>query len=287
MSTLPAPNAAATQATWADVNRDVIRTIGMPGDNNRILNVARLLRDKVSAPVLGGIAVNLHGAERTTGDLDIYTDDRRQTAQELEAAGAKWDSSRREHVLDGVPIHTITPEDAKHVVERTSIIDGVRVVSLKDLVAIKLLSGLLDTGPVRASAGADRVDATGLTVADRRDGPLGPAGPGPGPERSGTPWYDAWAFANVTLPDATAGTGSSADCPETRMDLARLETAARLVRDRLVAAGTPVNRRNLAAGLREAGHRVRNDRVGHLLREMAAGVAEPLVVAGLGGADDD
>ena len=32
MSTLPAPNAAATQATWADVNRDVIRTIGMPGD---------------------------------------------------------------------------------------------------------------------------------------------------------------------------------------------------------------------------------------------------------------
>ncbi|HYM65833.1 MAG TPA: NrfD/PsrC family molybdoenzyme membrane anchor subunit, partial [Patescibacteria group bacterium] len=32
MSTLPAPNAAATQATWADVNRDVIRTVSMPGD---------------------------------------------------------------------------------------------------------------------------------------------------------------------------------------------------------------------------------------------------------------
>ena len=43
---------------------------------------------------------------------------------------------RREHVLDGVRIHTITPEDAGVTV------NGVRVVTLKDLVAIKLLSGL-------------------------------------------------------------------------------------------------------------------------------------------------
>jgi hypothetical protein len=120
--------------------------IGMPGDNNRILNVARLLRDKVAAPVLGGIAVNLHGGERTTGDLDLYTADRRQTAAELEAAGAKWDAVHREHVLDGVSIHTITPEDAGHVVERTSIIKGVRVVSLKDLIAIKLICGLANVG---------------------------------------------------------------------------------------------------------------------------------------------
>jgi hypothetical protein len=39
-----------------------------------------------------------------------------------------------------------------------------------------------------------------------------------------------------------------------------------VVRDQLVASGTTVNRRNLAAGLRAAGHRVRNDRLGHLLR---------------------
>jgi len=44
-----------------------------------------------------------------------------------------------------------------------------------------------------------------------------------------------------------------------------LEDAARVVRDQLVASGTTVNRRNLAAGLRAAGHRVRNDRLGHLL----------------------
>jgi hypothetical protein len=49
-------------------------------------------------------------------------------------------------VLDGVPIHTVTAEEAGHAVERTSIIDGVRVISLKDLIAIKLLCGLNNPG---------------------------------------------------------------------------------------------------------------------------------------------
>lgn len=120
----------------------------MPGDNERILSVARSLRDRVKAPVLGGIAVYLHGYPRATTDLDLYTDDRRVTADELEAAGARWDVARREHVLDDVPIHTVTPQDAAHVVEKTSIIDGVRVVSLKDLIAIKLICG---TGNIRRS----------------------------------------------------------------------------------------------------------------------------------------
>ncbi|HEX4793831.1 MAG TPA: hypothetical protein VH370_08575, partial [Humisphaera sp.] len=64
--------------------------IGMPGDNNLILRIARRLRSTVDAPVLGGIAVNLHGAVRTTGDLDLYTTDRPNTAAQLEAAGARW-----------------------------------------------------------------------------------------------------------------------------------------------------------------------------------------------------
>jgi hypothetical protein len=114
----------------------------MPGDNTRILDVARSLRDQVDAPVLGGIAVFLHGYLRTTGDLDLYTADRRRTAEQLEAAGAKWSSTRREHLMEGVRIHTVTPEDAGHKVERVSIIEGVRVVSLKDLIAIKLICGL-------------------------------------------------------------------------------------------------------------------------------------------------
>jgi len=120
--------------------------IGLPGDNTRILEVARSIRDRVDAPVLGGIAVYLHGWARSTIDLDLYTADRRVTADQLEAAGAKWDAAKKEHVLNGVPIHTVTPEDAKHTVEQTSIIDGVRVVSLKDLIAIKLLCGLKNPG---------------------------------------------------------------------------------------------------------------------------------------------
>ena len=118
----------------------------MPGNNDVILAVARKLRDPVAAPVLGGVAVYLHGYFRSTIDLDLYTPDRAATDAELRAAGARWDAGAREHVLDGVRIHTVTPEDAGHVVEKTSIIDGVRVVSLKDLIAIKLLCGLENPG---------------------------------------------------------------------------------------------------------------------------------------------
>ena len=122
------------------------RGIGMPGDNAHIIAVARRLREPVAAPLLGGIAVYLHGGGRATLDLDLYTADRKRTTSELEAAGAVWDRGRREHILDGVRIHTITPEDAKHTVERTSIIDGVRVVSLEDFVTTKLICGLNNPG---------------------------------------------------------------------------------------------------------------------------------------------
>jgi hypothetical protein len=122
------------------------RRIGLPGDNSHILKVARRLRPLVDAPVLGGIAVYLHGGGRSTVDLDFYTADRPATAAQLEAAGARWNKADREHVLDGVSIHTITPEDAGVEIEKTSIIDGIRVVTLKDLVAIKLISGLKNPG---------------------------------------------------------------------------------------------------------------------------------------------
>ena len=114
----------------------------MPGDNTKIIAAARHLTSKVDAPVLGGIAVILHGHIRTTVDLDLYTPDRAVTDVELRAAGARWDAARREHLYDDVRIHTVTPDDAGHVVQRVSVIDGVRVVSLKDLIAIKLRTGL-------------------------------------------------------------------------------------------------------------------------------------------------
>jgi len=118
----------------------------MPGDNNRILSLARRLRGIVDAAVVGGIAVYLHGGGRSTVDLDLYSADRSATAAQLETAGAAWDKAGREHVLDGVAIHIITPQDAGVTIARTSIIDGIRVVTLKDLIAIKLLCGLKTPG---------------------------------------------------------------------------------------------------------------------------------------------
>jgi hypothetical protein len=131
--------------------------IGMPGNNDRLIEVARSLRDRVDAPVLGGVAVYLHGGGRATVDLDFYTTDRRLTAAQLEAAGATWSTAKREHLIEGIRIHTVTPDDAKHTVERTSIIDGVRVVSLKDLITIKLICGLNNVG-----RGKDIVDIEDL-----------------------------------------------------------------------------------------------------------------------------
>ncbi|HVX84508.1 MAG TPA: hypothetical protein VH253_06800 [Phycisphaerae bacterium] len=114
----------------------------MPGDNARILDLARRLSEEVDGVVIGGIAVYLHGVARATVDLDLYTRDRARAARELEAAGARWDAKEREHVLAGISIHLVTPAETGVEVERASVIDGVRVVRLKDLVAMKLLSGL-------------------------------------------------------------------------------------------------------------------------------------------------
>ena len=76
----------------------------------------------------------------------MYTTDRAATAEQLESLGARWSKAQREHTLDGVAIHTITPEDAGITIERASMIDGIRVASLKDLIAIKLISGLTHRG---------------------------------------------------------------------------------------------------------------------------------------------
>src|SRR5205085_6414986 len=74
--------------------------------------------------------------------------------------------AQREHVLDNVPIHTVTPEDAGHAVEKTSLIDGVRVVSLKDLIVIKLRCGLDNLG--RSKDVADVVELIRRIPLDKR-----------------------------------------------------------------------------------------------------------------------
>src|SRR5688500_20227588 len=107
--------------------------IGLPGDNAKILDVARHLTARIDAPVLGGIAVILHGYPRTTIDLDFYTPDRRVTDEQLLSAGARWYVAHREHVLNDVRVHMDTPEHEIHTVEKTYIIKWMHVVRLKDL----------------------------------------------------------------------------------------------------------------------------------------------------------
>jgi len=140
--------------------------IGLPGNNDVILDAARRLQRKVEAPVLGGLAVYLHGYQRSTIDLDFYTPDRRVTDVQLRAAGAIWDAPRREHLLGDVRIHTVTPEDAGHVVQHVSQIDGVRVISLKDLIAIKLICGLKNLA--RSKDLADVEELIRLVELDKR-----------------------------------------------------------------------------------------------------------------------
>jgi len=140
--------------------------IGMPGDNSHILDVARRLRKLVDAPVLGGIAVYLHGGGRSTVDLDLYVADRAVIIAQLEAAGAIWDQENREHVLDGVRIHTVSSQEAGVEIQGNSTIDGVRVVKLHDLIAIKLLSGLNNRG--RSRDIGDVEDLIRLVPLDKR-----------------------------------------------------------------------------------------------------------------------
>src|SRR5687767_7056607 len=73
------------------------RGIGLPGDNNSVLEAARKLTSQTDAPVLGGIAVILHGVPRTTVDIDLYTKDRKSLDERLREAGARWDSRAREY----------------------------------------------------------------------------------------------------------------------------------------------------------------------------------------------
>jgi hypothetical protein len=158
------------------------------------------------------------------------------------------------------------------------------------LVAIKLLSGLLDAGPAGVDGGSDQ--ATGDGPASGGDGPADGLGPGPRPDRScsgpADPRLDHAALGSVRH-GPVAGSGGidpGGDGPARRgtegtgpfpspvgmgMVPVELEEAARVVRDRLISSGTPVNRRNLAAGLRAAGYRVRNDRLGHLMHAAATG----------------
>lgn len=113
----------------------------VPGTED-MLALARRVTQASGCPVVGGLAVVLHGWGRYTRDIDIYSTDFKQTHEKLLAAGIEWDAKRREHVVDGVPVHMVGDDSLGGPATRPSTIRGVKVIRLVDLIRGKLTVGL-------------------------------------------------------------------------------------------------------------------------------------------------
>lgn len=107
-----------------------------------MLPLARRVTDATGDPVVGDIAVILHGGGRSTYDIDVYSADFKATHERLLAAGIPWDARRREHLIDGIAVHLVPDESLGGPPNRVSTIQGIRVISLADLVRGKLTVGL-------------------------------------------------------------------------------------------------------------------------------------------------
>jgi hypothetical protein len=112
-----------------------------------ILETAReisdLLRAKsIDGAIIGGVAVGLHGRLRATEDVNVLvTSDSAMLGDSLRSAGFAYDESLREFSKRGVPVHIVTRTEVGQRAFRFIDIDGIRTVSLADLINIKLRSG--------------------------------------------------------------------------------------------------------------------------------------------------
>jgi hypothetical protein len=113
----------------------------VPGTED-MLALARRVTEATGCPVVGGLAVVLHGWGRYTRDIDIYSTDFKLAHTKLLAAGIEWNAKRREHVINGVPIHMVGEDSLGGPATRPSTIRGVKVIRLVDLIRGKLTVGL-------------------------------------------------------------------------------------------------------------------------------------------------
>ena len=132
-----------------------------PGEVSDILESNHL-----SGAIIGGVAVGLHGHKRSTVDVDVFIpDDADGFAALLRSRRFRYDAKAVEFVKDRVPVHLVTPEQAGQNKVRSSVIGGIRTVTLADLINIKLRSGLSNV--LRAKDLGDVIDlirANRLTV---------------------------------------------------------------------------------------------------------------------------
>ena len=128
-----------------------------------ILDVARdvsqVLRDAdLDGAIIGGVAVVLHGYVRTTADVDVFVSGSLpELYASLKAAGYSYSKARREFRKQTVPVHLVTTSQVRKPPHSLVEIDGIRTVSLPDLIAMKLSLGTRD--PLRA---IDLADVIGL-----------------------------------------------------------------------------------------------------------------------------
>jgi Nucleotidyltransferase of unknown function (DUF6036) len=103
---------------------------------------AALREAGVEGAIVGGVAVVLHGHVRTTVDVDVYSPEpAERLLGVLESIGFVFDRDRHEFVRDALVVHIVLPEQIGPPPRLTEI-DGVTTVSLADLIAMKLRSGL-------------------------------------------------------------------------------------------------------------------------------------------------
>ncbi len=120
------------------------RDHGPAPDQARLLSASKRVTDVTDSPIIGGVAVILHGGGRHTYDIDIYSADFWATHIKLEAAGIMWNAERREHMIDGLAVHMVDEASLGGPPKRISTIKGIKVISLADLVRAKLTVGLTE-----------------------------------------------------------------------------------------------------------------------------------------------
>ncbi len=133
-------------ATKSNSN-DRDEALGLMDGRSAILDTARvasrLIREsEVSAAVIGGIAVVLHGHWRATKDIDLEAAwSLQEMADILQSYGFTHDPARRGFVRDGIPVRLVPLEQTGMTELRTIEMEGILTVPLADLIAMKLRSG--------------------------------------------------------------------------------------------------------------------------------------------------
>ncbi len=105
-----------------------------------------LNKHKVDYLLIGGVAVNLHGYHRSTGDFDILIGSTTENKQKLVAAIAEFGydpHDYQERKIDEITMFTLGERDEKGHIELTNRIAGITFDEAFQRVQIKEVEGIL------------------------------------------------------------------------------------------------------------------------------------------------